>query len=140
MPVSGSYGESPAASATSKLRVVTTASIKPSVYQPGKVTSKYWKDSEQKCTCTFLLEKENAKNAYFATGHTPIRKDLYTWNQMLLFASFASDYLKIKVYIVFVFCFGVKMWNKWGKKNKSKWKVCNKKCIAWFFKRNTLGK
>uniref|UniRef100_A0A8B9NQA4 LIM domain binding 3 n=1 Tax=Accipiter nisus TaxID=211598 RepID=A0A8B9NQA4_9AVES len=35
MPVSGSYGESPAASATSKLRVVTTASIKPSVYQPA---------------------------------------------------------------------------------------------------------
>ncbi|XP_074881655.1 LIM domain-binding protein 3 isoform X8 [Buteo buteo] len=35
MPVSGSYGESPAASATSKQRVVTTASIKPSVYQPA---------------------------------------------------------------------------------------------------------
>ncbi|XP_075361361.1 LIM domain-binding protein 3 isoform X1 [Mycteria americana] len=35
MPVSGSYGESPAASATSKPRVVTTASIKPSVYQPA---------------------------------------------------------------------------------------------------------
>ncbi|XP_074686541.1 LIM domain-binding protein 3 isoform X4 [Strix aluco] len=34
-PVSGSYGESPASSATSKLRVVTTASIKPSVYQPA---------------------------------------------------------------------------------------------------------
>ncbi|XP_065526897.1 LIM domain-binding protein 3 isoform X4 [Lathamus discolor] len=35
MPVSGSYGESPTASATSKMRVVTTASIKPSVYQPA---------------------------------------------------------------------------------------------------------
>uniref|UniRef100_A0A8C3K7C6 LIM domain binding 3 n=1 Tax=Calidris pygmaea TaxID=425635 RepID=A0A8C3K7C6_9CHAR len=35
MPVSGSYGESPAASAPSKPRVVTTASIKPSVYQPA---------------------------------------------------------------------------------------------------------
>ncbi|XP_027751760.1 LIM domain-binding protein 3 isoform X2 [Empidonax traillii] len=35
MPVSGSYGESPAASGTSKPRVVTTASIKPSVYQPA---------------------------------------------------------------------------------------------------------
>ncbi|XP_010210597.1 PREDICTED: LIM domain-binding protein 3 isoform X2 [Tinamus guttatus] len=34
-PVSASYGESPAASATSKPRVVTTASIKPSVYQPA---------------------------------------------------------------------------------------------------------
>ncbi|XP_064320876.1 LIM domain-binding protein 3 isoform X2 [Phalacrocorax carbo] len=34
-PVSGTYGESPAASATSKPRVVTTASIKPSVYQPA---------------------------------------------------------------------------------------------------------
>ncbi|XP_071605348.1 LIM domain-binding protein 3 isoform X4 [Heliangelus exortis] len=35
MPVSGSYAESPAPSATSKPRVVTTASIKPSVYQPA---------------------------------------------------------------------------------------------------------
>ncbi|XP_051473136.1 LIM domain-binding protein 3 isoform X5 [Apus apus] len=35
VPVSGSYGEIPAASATSKQRVVTTASIKPSVYQPA---------------------------------------------------------------------------------------------------------
>ncbi|XP_027554454.1 LIM domain-binding protein 3 isoform X4 [Neopelma chrysocephalum] len=35
IPVSGSYGESPAASGTSKPRVVTTASIKPSVYQPA---------------------------------------------------------------------------------------------------------
>ncbi|EOA96557.1 LIM domain-binding protein 3, partial [Anas platyrhynchos] len=34
MPVSASYGESPAASAASKPRVITTASIKPSVYQP----------------------------------------------------------------------------------------------------------
>ncbi|XP_064369816.1 LIM domain-binding protein 3 isoform X2 [Dromaius novaehollandiae] len=34
-PVSASYGESPAASTTSKPRVVTTASIKPSVYQPA---------------------------------------------------------------------------------------------------------
>lgn len=39
MPVSASYGESPAASAASKPRVITTASIKPSVYQPGKETS-----------------------------------------------------------------------------------------------------
>ncbi|NXE48204.1 LDB3 protein, partial [Casuarius casuarius] len=37
--ISSHYGESPAASTTSKPRVVTTASIKPSVYQPGKVTS-----------------------------------------------------------------------------------------------------
>ncbi|XP_071419495.1 LIM domain-binding protein 3 isoform X5 [Pithys albifrons albifrons] len=35
LPVSGNYGESPAASGTSKMRVVTTASIKPSVYQPA---------------------------------------------------------------------------------------------------------
>ncbi|XP_025898884.1 LIM domain-binding protein 3 isoform X2 [Nothoprocta perdicaria] len=34
-PVSPSYGESPAASTTPKPRVVTTASIKPSVYQPA---------------------------------------------------------------------------------------------------------
>lgn len=35
VPVSASYGESPAASAASKPRVITTASIKPSVYQPA---------------------------------------------------------------------------------------------------------
>ncbi|KAM9188741.1 LIM domain-binding protein 3 isoform 6-T8 [Mergus octosetaceus] len=35
MPVSASYGESPAASTASKPRVITTASIKPSVYQPA---------------------------------------------------------------------------------------------------------
>ncbi|CAN8216618.1 unnamed protein product [Coccothraustes coccothraustes] len=35
MPVSGGYSESPAPSAASKMRVVTTASIKPSVYQPA---------------------------------------------------------------------------------------------------------
>nr|XP_009684169.1 PREDICTED: LIM domain-binding protein 3 isoform X4 [Struthio camelus australis] len=34
-PVSASYGESPASAAASKPRVVTTASIKPSVYQPA---------------------------------------------------------------------------------------------------------
>lgn len=62
MPVSGSYGESPAASATSKLRVVTTASIKPSVYQPGKVTSKYWKDSEQS---TERIQNRNAPAHFF---------------------------------------------------------------------------
>ncbi|XP_071294800.1 LIM domain-binding protein 3 isoform X1 [Agelaius tricolor] len=35
MPISGGYSESPAPSAASKMRVVTTASIKPSVYQPA---------------------------------------------------------------------------------------------------------
>ncbi|NWW90396.1 LDB3 protein, partial [Rhynochetos jubatus] len=50
--ISSHYGESPAAS---KPRVVTTASIKPSVYQPD--------------AHVFLLEKENAKNAHFAVGH-----------------------------------------------------------------------
>ncbi|XP_066047703.1 LIM domain-binding protein 3 isoform X4 [Chamaea fasciata] len=35
LPVSGSYSESPAPSAASKMRVVSTASIKPSVYQPA---------------------------------------------------------------------------------------------------------
>ncbi|NXF69025.1 LDB3 protein, partial [Ciccaba nigrolineata] len=83
-----SYGESPASSATSKLRVVTTASIKPSVYQPGK----------KKNAHAFILQKENAKNAQFAIGYTHIRRDLHTWNQMLLVASFASDYLKIEDY------------------------------------------
>ncbi|NXL02867.1 LDB3 protein, partial [Mesembrinibis cayennensis] len=86
--ISSHYGESPAASATSKPRVVTTASIKPSVYQPGK---------ERKAHA-FLLEKENAKNVHFAIGHMHIKKDLDRWNQMLLVASFASDYLKIKDY------------------------------------------
>ncbi|NXJ90116.1 LDB3 protein, partial [Corythaixoides concolor] len=90
-----SYGESPAASATSKPRVVTTASIKPSVYQPGKM--KGFSTHSR----AFLLEKENIKNAHFAVGDTHIRKDLYTWNQMLLVASFDSDYLKIEDYVVF---------------------------------------
>ncbi|NWU12842.1 LDB3 protein, partial [Cephalopterus ornatus] len=54
-----SYGESPAASGTSKTRVVTTASIKPSVYQPVR----------KKNAHVFLSEKENAKNAQFAIGH-----------------------------------------------------------------------
>ncbi|KAF1563217.1 UNVERIFIED_CONTAM: LIM domain-binding protein 3, partial [Eudyptes pachyrhynchus] len=89
--LSSHYSESPAASATSKPRVVTTASIKPSVYQPGKKRNAH----------AFLLEKENAKNAHFAIGHTHIRKDSYTWDQMLLIASFASDYLKIEDYVVF---------------------------------------
>ncbi|KAK1205379.1 LDB3 protein, partial [Pygoscelis papua] len=89
--LSSHYSESPAASATSKPRVVTTASIKPSVYQPGKKRNAH----------AFLLEKENAKNAHFAIGHTRIRKDSYTWDQMLLVASFASDYLKIEDYVVF---------------------------------------
>ncbi|XP_059707172.1 LIM domain-binding protein 3 isoform X6 [Haemorhous mexicanus] len=35
MPISGGYSESPVPSAASKMRVVTTASIKPSVYQPA---------------------------------------------------------------------------------------------------------
>ncbi|KAF1506599.1 LIM domain-binding protein 3, partial [Eudyptula minor novaehollandiae] len=89
--LSSHYSESPAASATSKPRVVTTASIKPSVYQPGKKRNAH----------AFLLEKENAKNAHFAIGHTHIRKDSYTWDQMLLVASFASDSLKIEDYVVF---------------------------------------
>ncbi|NXE03986.1 LDB3 protein, partial [Lophotis ruficrista] len=73
--ISSHYSESPAAS---KPRVVTTASIKPSVYQPGKKINAH----------TFLLEKVNAKNVHFAIGHAHVRKDLYTWNQMLLVASF----------------------------------------------------
>ncbi|NWR54986.1 LDB3 protein, partial [Bucorvus abyssinicus] len=40
--ISSHYGESPAASAPSKQRVVTTASIKPSVYQPGKGTANFY--------------------------------------------------------------------------------------------------
>ncbi|NXM25619.1 LDB3 protein, partial [Oxyruncus cristatus] len=39
-----SYGESPAASGPSKTRVVTTASIKPSVYQPEKSYHQLFKD------------------------------------------------------------------------------------------------
>ncbi|NXV30684.1 LDB3 protein, partial [Rissa tridactyla] len=93
--ISSHYGESPAASATSKPRVVTTASIKPSVYQPGKESIQNTKAH------ALLLEKENAKNAHFAIGHTHSRKDLYTGNQMLLVASFASAYLKIEDYVVF---------------------------------------
>ncbi|NXG06930.1 LDB3 protein, partial [Sakesphorus luctuosus] len=64
--ISSQSSESPAASGTSKTRVVTTASIKPSVYQP-----------EKRCTHTFLSEKENGKNAYFVIGqrHT---ENIYT--------------------------------------------------------------
>ncbi|NXY13825.1 LDB3 protein, partial [Atrichornis clamosus] len=72
--ISSHYSESPAASGASKTRVVTTASIKPSVYQPGK-----------KNAHTFLLEKENVKKGHFAVGHR--------------FASFASDYLNIEDYL-----------------------------------------
>ncbi|NXW57167.1 LDB3 protein, partial [Eurystomus gularis] len=49
--ISSQSSESPAASA-SKQRVVTTASIKPSVYQPGKKRNAH----------AFILEKENVKN------------------------------------------------------------------------------
>ncbi|NXX38943.1 LDB3 protein, partial [Tricholaema leucomelas] len=71
--ISSHYSESPAAS---KQRVVTTASIKPSVYQP-----------ENNCLCiSFRNKKGNLKNAHFATGDTHSMEDLYTWNQMLLVA------------------------------------------------------
>ncbi|NXN18384.1 LDB3 protein, partial [Indicator maculatus] len=95
--ISSHYSESPTASAASKQRVVTTASIKPSVYQPGK----------KRNACVFLLgKKEKSKNAHFATGDTHGRKDLYTRNQMLLVANFASDNQKIKDYVVFTLkCF-----------------------------------
>ncbi|NXY84990.1 LDB3 protein, partial [Alcedo cyanopectus] len=49
--ISSHYSESPA---SSKQRVVTTASIKPSVYQPGKLTPE--QDSGKRCT--FLSEKK----------------------------------------------------------------------------------
>ncbi|NXL42119.1 LDB3 protein, partial [Podilymbus podiceps] len=65
--LSSHYGESPAASATSKPRVVTTASIKPSVYQPGKKRHAH----------AFLLEKENAKNAHFAIVHAYRERLIY---------------------------------------------------------------
>ncbi|NXQ00763.1 LDB3 protein, partial [Vidua macroura] len=73
--ISSQSSESPAPSAASKMRVVTTASIKPSVYQPEKNAH------------TFLLEKENVKSTHFVHRHT--RKYLYI---------FASDYLKIEDY------------------------------------------
>lgn len=56
---------------------------------------------------------------------TRISGKIYTRKQKLAVASFASDYMKIEHYIVFVFCFRVKMWNKRRKKNKSKKKTCN---------------
>ncbi|NXW89820.1 LDB3 protein, partial [Alopecoenas beccarii] len=100
--LSSHYSESPTASATSKTRVVTTASIKPSVYQPGK----------KRNARVFVLEEENAKNAHFAIGHMHIGEDVYTWNQMLPVASFASDDLKIEHYVVltlkyFLVSFGI---------------------------------
>ncbi|NXM78666.1 LDB3 protein, partial [Serilophus lunatus] len=60
--ISSQSSESPAASASSKMRVVTTASIKPSVYQPEKNAH------------TFLSEKDNSKISHFAIGHRCIRK------------------------------------------------------------------
>ncbi|NWW74135.1 LDB3 protein, partial [Climacteris rufus] len=74
--ISSHYSESPAPSAASKMRVVTTASIKPSVYQPGKLPSN---------SC--ISFRKNVKSTYFAIGHRCIRKYLHT---------FASDYLKIE--------------------------------------------
>ncbi|NXA36597.1 LDB3 protein, partial [Eudromia elegans] len=59
--ISSHYGESPAASATSKPRVVTTASIKPSVYQPGKVPSVSGRIQNipfDKCYCFAVRRKE----------------------------------------------------------------------------------
>ncbi|NWW23001.1 LDB3 protein, partial [Falcunculus frontatus] len=79
--ISSHYSESPAPSAASKMRVVTTASIKPSVYQPEKRAH------------TFPLEKENVKSTHF--GHT---QKIFTYMELDV-ASFASDYLKIEDYI-----------------------------------------
>ncbi|NXK94674.1 LDB3 protein, partial [Formicarius rufipectus] len=70
--ISSHYGESPAASGTSKMRVVTTASIKPSVYQPQSTERVQKKDAQ-----TFLSEKENAKKVHFTIGGRCIRKYLY---------------------------------------------------------------
>ncbi|NXH38836.1 LDB3 protein, partial [Dicaeum eximium] len=74
--ISSHYSESPAPSAASKMRVVTTASIKPSVYQPS--TEKIQKKNAH----TFLLEKENVERTHFVQRH--IRKSLYMWDYMLL--------------------------------------------------------
>ncbi|NXL34434.1 LDB3 protein, partial [Glaucidium brasilianum] len=75
--ISSHYGESPAASATSKMRVVTTASIKPSVYQPGK-------KMQRSPFC-------NRIHAY---------QEGFTYMELNA-ASFASDYLKVEDYVVF---------------------------------------
>ncbi|NXR69923.1 LDB3 protein, partial [Rhadina sibilatrix] len=76
--ISSQSSESPAPSAASKMRVVTTASIKPSVYQPEKNAH------------TFLLEQEIVESTHFV--HSCIRKYLYV---------FASDYLKTEDHVVF---------------------------------------
>ncbi|NXW76735.1 LDB3 protein, partial [Hirundo rustica] len=81
--ISSHYSESPAPSAASKMRVVTTASIKPSVYQPGK-----------KNPHTFLLEKRKWGKHTFCT---------LTYQKVFIYvglnvASFASDNLKIEDY------------------------------------------
>ncbi|NXP84762.1 LDB3 protein, partial [Passerina amoena] len=72
--ISSQSSESPAPSAPSKTRVVTTASIKPSVYQPTEKIQK-------KNAHTFLLEKENVESTHFVQRHT--RKCLYMWKKTL---------------------------------------------------------
>ncbi|NWR31292.1 LDB3 protein, partial [Tachuris rubrigastra] len=72
--ISSHYGESPAASGTSKTRVVTTASIKPSVYQPGKVPSKYWKDPEKKYThISFILHILQEDTQIFGSNYLKVK-------------------------------------------------------------------
>ncbi|NXD86757.1 LDB3 protein, partial [Halcyon senegalensis] len=93
--LSSHYSESPAASASSKQRVVTTASIKPSVYQPTERI-------QERNAHLFLLEKENAKHVH---GDAHIGKDLYRWNQMLLyplisFAVLPSEEKTLKYFLV----------------------------------------
>ncbi|NXV77694.1 LDB3 protein, partial [Atlantisia rogersi] len=82
--ISSHYSDSPAASATSKPRVVTTASIKPSVYQPGKNVH------------AFLLEKEKKKNVHFTIGGTHPKKCMEP-----NVASCTLGYSKIEAYVVF---------------------------------------
>ncbi|NWV67118.1 LDB3 protein, partial [Malurus elegans] len=88
--ISSHYSESPAPSAASKMRVVTTASIKPSVYQPS--TEKI----QEKSPHTFLLL--NVKSTHFV--HRYKYQKIFIHMEVDV-ASFASDYLKIEDYVVF---------------------------------------
>jgi len=59
---------------------------------------------------------------------------------MLLLASFASDYLKIEDYVVILFCFRGKMWNKRRMENKSKGKICNEKMCSLTLRKKSIWK
>ncbi|NWS23326.1 LDB3 protein, partial [Pachyramphus minor] len=88
--ISSHYGESPAASGTSKPRVVTTASIKPSVYQPGK---------KKKMHTHFFQRKKMQR-----MQRTQTYQKIFI-NVERNAASFGSNYLKVEDFKKTLKCF-----------------------------------